>query len=357
MKVVWSHTEWDPLEEVIVGHVRGAAVPPWHISLAATVPTDSWPLLEELGGTPAPEEFVEPAHRQLEGLVEVFESFGVTVRRPDPIPQTEPFSTPDWSVEAGYSLANPRDLLLVVGDEIIETPCAWRSRALELNAFRSLLHEYFRAGARWTAAPRPRLADTFYDADYTVPEKGQSPRYVINESECTFDAADFVRCGRDLFGVKSNVTNDFGIEWLRRHLGNEYRIHLISSLACQPMHIDTTFVPLAPGKALINPEFFDRERMPAVLGEWELREAPVPVIDYDAPIDLSSDWLTMNVVSVDETHVIVDAAQRELIDMLRGWGFDPVPVPFQAYYPFGGGFHCATLDVRRRGALESYFSA
>jgi glycine amidinotransferase len=25
------------------------------------------------------------------------------------------------------------------------------------------------------------------------------------------------------------------------------------------------------------------------------------------------------------------------------------------YAPFGGSFHCATLDIRRRGTLESYF--
>ena len=29
--------------------------------------------------------------------------------------------------------------------------------------------------------------------------------------------------------------------------------------------------------------------------------------------------------------------------------------PFLSYGPFGGSFHCATLDVRRRGTLQSYF--
>ena len=32
-----------------------------------------------------------------------------------------------------------------------------------------------------------------------------------------FDAADFFRCGRDIFVTRSNVTNLMGIEWLRRH--------------------------------------------------------------------------------------------------------------------------------------------
>ena len=29
------------------------------------------------------------------------------------------------------------------------------------------------------------------------------------------------------------------------------------------------------------------------------------------------------------------------------------PLPYTI--PFGGAFHCATLDVRRRGGLQSYF--
>ncbi len=42
-----------------------------------------------------------------------------------------------------------------------------------------------------------------------------------------------------------------------------------------------------------------------------------------------------------------------LFDLER-WGFEPVPCDMLHYAPFGGSFHCATLDIRRRGALDSY---
>ncbi|GAA4080223.1 hypothetical protein GCM10022233_70520 [Streptomyces shaanxiensis] len=90
-------------------------------------------------------------------------------------------------------------------------------------------------------------------------------RYILTEFEPVFDAADFVRAGRDLFVTRSNVTNRMGIEWLGRHLGPVYRIHEIESRCRTPMHIDTTFVPLAPGKALVNPEYIDVGRLPDVL--------------------------------------------------------------------------------------------
>jgi len=53
--------------------------------------------------------------------------------------------------------------------------------------------------------------------------------------------------------------------------------------------------------------------------------------------------------------VFVDRSQMSMIRALRDWGFKPIALPFLNFAPFGGSFHCATLDVRRRGGPESYF--
>ncbi len=52
--------------------------------------------------------------------------------------------------------------------------------------------------------------------------------------------------------------------------------------------------------------------------------------------------------------IIVEERQEPLICALKEWGLKPIPCAFEDYYPFIGGFHCATLDVRRRGELQSY---
>ena len=52
---------------------------------------------------------------------------------------------------------------------------------------------------------------------------------------------------------------------------------------------------------------------------------------------------------------MVEEQQTSLIKAFKDWGFEPIPCPFIDFVPFGGSFHCATLDVRRRGTLESYF--
>jgi len=247
---------------------------------------------------------------------------------------------------------------MVLGNEILETPMAWRCRYFENAAYRTLLKEYFAAGAEWSAAPRPMLPDALYDQGFRLPKEGERVRYVTNEFEPVFDAADFIRCGRDLFVTRSHVTNQLGIEWLRRHVGDGVRVHEITSMCRRPMHIDTTLMPLAPGKVLVNPDFVDVRTLPPMFKTWDVLIPPRP-----DPIDnvlyrrfgMTSVWIGMNVLMLDTERVVVEKSQTSMIRALKDWGFRPIPCSFATYGLYGGSFHCSTLDVRRRGTLQSYF--
>ncbi len=349
-----SYTEWDPLEEVIVGSLEGATIPTPHLAVTFNVPRYVAQIFMLVGGFRYPGFLTKPAKRELEEFINILEGEGITVRRPEPINFRAKFGTHLWN-SRGFCVACPRDGFLVIGDEIIEAPMAWRTRQMEAMAYRSLFKEYFRAGARWTSAPRPELADELFNADYRLPEPGESMRFVVNEYEPVFDAADFVRCGKDLFVTRSNVTNESGIMWLERHLGDRFRIHRIESRCRQPMHIDSTFMPLAPGKVLVNPEFVDVERLPKILDSWDVLIAPQPDPIPNPILSMCSSWLSINVLMLDEKRVMVESSQTSMIKALQDWGFEPIPCPFRNYAPFGGSFHCATLDIRRRGGLQSYF--
>ena len=65
--------------------------------------------------------------------------------------------------------------------------------------------------------------------------------FVTTEYEPVFDAAEFTRIGKDIFTQRSQVTNDFGIEWMRRHLGKDYQIHVLDFQDKNAMHIDGSF--------------------------------------------------------------------------------------------------------------------
>lgn len=353
---VSSHNEWDPLEEVVVGRLDGATIPDNHPVVTCNLPPWAARLQGFVGGFAYPRRLIEPAQQELDQFIALLRSLGVTVGRPDPVEHKRRFGTPDWR-SRGFGSTCPRDSLLVIADEIIETPMAWPCRYFEAHPYRTLIKDYFRRGARWTAAPKPQLTEELYEADFSVPEDGEPMRYIVTEFEPVFDAADFVRAGRDLFVTRSNVTNRMGIEWLRRHLGSEYRIHEIESLCRTPMHIDTTFLPLAPGKVLVNPEYVDVDHLPDVLKSWDVLIAPEPNTIDERLLDLTSicgKWLSMNILMIDEKRVIAERHHTDTLRALESWGFEPIPCDLLHYAPFGGSFHCATLDVRRRGRLESY---
>jgi glycine amidinotransferase len=350
---VSSHNEWDPLEEVIVGVIDGAAVPRWDVAVGATMPARHREFFEHNAGGRFPEEFTRAAAGELDGLAAVLSELGVHVVRPAAVDHGRPFATPDWHSPGGLYSAMPRDLLLVIGDTIIEAPMAWRSRYFEIDGYRPLLVDYFRRGARWISAPRPQLLDGSYDPGYDGARPCDSGRYATREVEPTFDAADFVRCGRDIFAQRSHVTNSLGIDWLARHIGPGYRVHVLDTVDPAPMHVDASFMPLAPGKLLLN-----RARIgsvPAIFESWEVRDAPEPALPAGHVLYMSSAWLSMNVMMVDTQRVVVEAGEAPLIAMLEDWGFETIRVPFRNVMRFGGGFHCVTADVRRAGELASYF--
>jgi glycine amidinotransferase len=357
MGKVSSYTEFQPLEEVIVGSPAGAFVPAWTRIEDVTVPPGSEDVDSILGapGTPFDPGLIEAAEACLAEFLEILAAAGATIRRPDPIDAAAGYATPAWSVPSGMSAANPRDVLLVVGDELIEVPMPDRGRYFEIWPYRTLLKEYHRAGARWVAAPKPQLLDPLYRPGYRAPGQDEPVEWILTDFEPVFDAADALRCGRDLFIEQSQVTNAAGIEWLRRHLGPSYRVHEIRPRYRRQMHIDTSLVLLAPGKALVNPEFLDPAELPDALRTWDVRLAPEPVVTEKTARGVMSKWSGLNMFSLDERHVVVERQQTTLIKELADWGFEPVPCSFEDYTLFGGSFHCATLDVRRRGGWESYF--
>lgn len=353
---VSSYNEWDPLEEIIVGRLEGATIPSDHITVTFNLPQKAAPFYKLAAGWKYPKWMKKLAQAELDGFIRVLEVEGITVKRPDIVDFSKKFSTPHWS-SRGFCVACPRDGYIVIGEEIIETPMCWRSRYFEGEAYRALFRDYADRGARWTIAPRPLLKDDLFNYDYTIPAYGEPLRYTVTEAEPVFDAADFVKCGRDLFYTLSNVTNKAGVEWLRRHIGSDYTLHEVESRCRQPMHIDSSFMPLAPGKVLVNPVYIDVERLPAILKTWDVLICPTPDpgVGVMSKISMCSPWTSMNVLMLDEKKVVVDSSQPTLIKAFKDWGFTPIDIPFLSYGPFGGAFHCATLDTRRRGTLQSYF--
>lgn len=343
------HNEWDLLEEVVVGTPRNAFFSFWDPFYKYVYSEKEVAEIENhlKINKPYPEEYIEAADRAVHRLADILTAEGVNVRRLEDLDYARSFSTPDWEANGGFCAANPRDAFLVIGNEIIETPMCSRSRYFETNAYRKLFDEYSRQGARFVSAPKPLLRDNLYNPNFE--DRDSSTRYVLTEVEPVFDAADFVRCGKHIVGQLSHVTNQSGVDWLRRHLGSDYQVHMIESLDPKPAHIDTTLALLAEGKLLVNSTFTNIKKLPSIFKDWEIMVAPDPV-PYKTKPRLMSNWISINTLVLGEGRIIVEERQEPLMQALKEWGFKPIPCAFEDYYPFIGGFHCATLDVRRRNS-------
>jgi glycine amidinotransferase len=363
---VCSWNEWDPLKHVIVGRADGTMVQAPEPAVERDWPQYGFPL-----GTYGrlPKEMEDKANEQLDNFAAVLEKRGIQVDRPSPLDFSQAVQTPDWKQATMFGCMPPRDVLLTVGNEILEATMSCRSRWFEYIAYRPLLERYFQEDPdfRWEAAPKPRLTERTYKKDYwktfnTMSEAEKLERtkardWGLTEAEPCFDAADVARCGRDLIVQQSTVTNSAGISWLRRHFRN-HRVHSVIFKEDAPMHIDATFVPLRPGLALSNrqrkpltPEMVDLFKK----NDWQIVECAKPAHDKKAKLSFCSVWLSMNILILDPKTVCVEASEKEQMEQFDKLGFEVVPVPLWDVAAFGGGLHCATADVYREGTLEDYF--
>ncbi len=309
---------------------------------------------------------VEKAALQLDNFAAILEARGIRVDRPEPLQWNQAIRTPDFAVDNMFTCMPPRDVLLTVGNEILNAPMAFRCRYFEYLAYHGLMQRYFDEdpGFRWEQAPRPRLTTASYQTGYfdgiTVEEKLRRTAaldFVTTEHEPLFDAADVLRLGKDLFCQHGLTTNRKAMRWLQRHFPN-HRVHSLNFPDDpDPIHIDATFVPLREGLIMNNPNrpLPESQRKIFEANDWQIIHAAGPAHDKPPPLCYSSIWLSMNVLLLDQKTVCVEESEIHQIQQLDSLGFEVVPVPFRDVYPFGGGLHCATADVHREGSCEDYF--
>ena len=83
---------------------------------------------------------------------------------------------------------------------------------------------------------------------------------------------------------------------------------------------------------------------------------------YEAINTWLSDWVgyaketvfDINVLSLDEQHVCVSNYNKKAFDYFKKHKIEPIIVPWRHRFFWDGGLHCASLDIKRRGGLETY---
>ena len=362
-----AFTQWGKLKTAFVGIADNACfqpTQPGHVpvlnsaQLAGIIP---WPKGKKK------QSVIDAANRELDNLTKVLTAHGVTVLRPQPIDWSQPLNTPDWNVDNQYCSVCPRDIIITIGHYMIEASLSRRDRYFEINAYRDAITTIWQNDdhCQWIAAPKSTMRDQMYNKSWWTLSNEQRYNnmhryeYCINNSEIIFDAADITRCGKDIFVQPSMTTNSLAIKWLRNLLKPiGIRVHEIKfPYDFAPSHIDCTFVVLAPHLVLTNPErpIAEEDKKIWIDNGWQFIDAPLPDNPHRPIFSQSSQWLSMNLLSIDEQTVVVEEQEIGLQTLLKKHGFKVIAIPFRHVYEFGGSIHCSTWDIEREDSLIDLF--
>ena len=302
-----TRNEWDPLEAIVVGSATQANWPTSDPVFAEEGKKTTWTETPVPSG-PVSQAIIDQANRELDALSETLIRYGATVYRPQPMNFVE--------TQGMYNYC-PRDRLLVYGDTVVDVNMMYPCRNQEINNYSRLL-----SGAR-NILTMPR------------------------DQDMVLDAANICRLGDTWLFLESASGNRAAYEWLCDQFPM-VEIELCNFYA--GVHIDSTIVPLREGLVLLNASRVNPDNCPRAFDYWEkiwiTDDMIVPQSFHQYPY--ASKWIAMNMLALDPETVILDAAQTQLSTILNQHGIDTIPLTLSHSRTLGGGFHCVTLDTRRR---------
>lgn len=305
--MIYTRNEWDPLQAIVVGsatHANWPSADPW---FAQESKKTTWKETPVPSG-PVPQWIVDQANQELDLLCETLLGFGVTVYRPRDM---------DFVALGGMYNYCPRDRLLIWNDTVVDVNMMYPCRDQEIKNYSRILSQ----AKNILTMPR--------------------------DSGMVMDAANVCRLGDVWLYLQSDSGNLAAYEWLCDQFP-QVGIELCNFYS--GVHIDSTIVPLREGLVMLNASRVTAENCPRAFSDWEkiwvTDDLIVPQDFYQYPY--ASKWIAMNMLAVDPETVILDAAQTELITILKKHGIDSVPLTLSHSRTLGGGFHCVTLDIRRK---------
>ena len=335
--IINSNNEWDKLKSIVVGSARGARFPILDHVFSLQAITTTW---EEspLPQGKLPEKVIRQATQDLRQFIMLLGKYNVDVHRPQRLDFDMECVNYDWETDGMYNYC-PRDLLLVVGNTVIETPMVYRSRQNEVRAYEDIKRKAIASGAVWIAAPRPTLLE-----DEVFVEDGKT---VLTEEYPIFDAANVCRLGKDLLYLVSSTGNYRGAEWLQQVLPN-HKVHIVDDLYSYA-HIDSTIVPLEEGVVLLNGSRVDESNYPKVFKDWKriYVEDGEMINQYYDSYPYASKWIGMNLLVIEPGLLVMEQGQPFLRKKLEKEGYECLTTPMRMARTLGGGLHCVTLDLCR----------
>jgi glycine amidinotransferase/scyllo-inosamine-4-phosphate amidinotransferase 1 len=302
-----SYNEWDTLEEIVVGSATYANWPSTDPVFAKESTKTTWTETPVPSG-PVPQWIIDEANEDLDILASTLTKLGVIVRRPKEM---------NFQESGGMYNYCPRDRLLIAGSTVIDTAMMYPCRDQEIQAL-----------------------------DFVINDAEQVLTMPKNSGH-VLDAANILRLGKDKYlFLESASGNKLAWYWLMANLPTTTSMEICNFYS--GVHIDSTIVPLREGLVLLNASRVNKSTCPGAFRDWECIYVDNIVEQEFYQYPYASKWVGLNMLVVDPTTVIADAAQHSLIKLLEQKKLTVIPLTLRHSRTLGGGFHCVTLDLRRK---------
>ena len=155
-------TQWSKLKTVVVGIADFACFQPEEPGFRGKINNEvidgeiSWPI------GPKKQSVIDAANKQLNNLANILTNLGITVLRPTPINFNQKVKIPLWEVDNMFCSVCPRDVMITIGNCIIEATMSKRGRFFEYLPYRDITYKLWDTdfSMKWKAAPKPSMSES-----------------------------------------------------------------------------------------------------------------------------------------------------------------------------------------------------
>ena len=345
---VW--TNWDPLEEVIVGDCHAVHALDWYVPEAKQS---------------AFNQILEETKQDLDSLAALLQSLGVTVHRPLVPNIQQNIQLPTFSIKCAVAPVVPRDQFLVYGSTVYQTFTSMPDRYIDSLSYYKIFCSLFKKGHNWLSQPAPNLFDIPNDVDWT--QQGETVYKKILHERVLWHTATMFKCGDALITNTAGPGTALGLEWMQRNLPPNTVVANYDTTQKNWGHIDHGFLMIDDNTVIcLDPEF-----VPKVLRDKNMicvqQYLPVNQSTQPARTVLSNSLqnihglldeakgyvqvtnFDLNVLVVDSNNIIFGSYRPELFAHLKQHGITCHYSEFRHNKFWYAGIHCVTLDIKRRG--------
>jgi hypothetical protein len=355
---IW--TNWDPLEEVIVGNCYASVPKEWELSGKARIMLD---------------QILKETKEDLDNLEKILQGLKVKVYRPTPNIFPRKIEILDFNVVNATSPIVPRDQYLAYGDTIYQTYTSMPDRYLDAYNYYSIFNELFQNGYNWISQPPPVIKNFEGNVKWYV----EGPKIYSEDfkDKILWHTATMFKCGDALITNNAGPGSQSGLEWMRRNVDARI-INNDGTKVNNWGHIDHGFYMMDDNTVICMNESW----VPMCLRNKHIieLEGKFEEFDYQSFIkqthniknQTSLEWLEQwlgewkgyaqdvafetNVLVVDSCNVIFSTEQPEVFALLNTLGINCHVCKIRHGIFWEAGIHCLTLDVKRKGINRTVVS-